>query len=128
MKKAYRILIIVLVILLAVGCSCSKRQDTKRTVKKDEQTVVSDQKLDGLEFVNVGVRNNVIKTVVINNTGYLYEGSKFKIKVMNGSGNVIVEVEDEVKEQIETGTTLEIDTKVDADLSEAASIEYMIIK
>ena len=128
MRNIYKVLIIVLVVLLAVGCSCTKKDAKKDNPTQDKQTVVNDQQLVGLEFVNVGIRNSTVKTIVLNNTGYTYEGSKFKIKIMDGSGNVIIEVEDEVKVKMETGTTLEIETTVDADLSNAASIEYTIIK
>lgn len=49
------------------------------------------------------------------------------MKIMDESGNVIVELTDEVKEEMETGTTKTIETKTNADLSKAVSIEYSII-
>ena len=68
------------------------------------------------------------RVVGLNNTGVLYEGSKFKIKIMDENGNVIVEEIDKVKEEMKTGTTKEIKTKTKADLSKAASIEYSVVK
>ena len=50
------------------------------------------------------------------------------MKIMDKEGNVLKEVEDEVKEPMETGTTKNIETKVDIDLSKAGSIEYSIVK
>ena len=120
-----------LVVGLITGCGCKKKEENKKeeTNKTNEnQTVVEDQIFEGLEFVNVGASNKIVKTIVINNTGVVYEGSKFSMKIMDENGNVLKEVTDEVKEPMETGTTKEIETKVDIDLSKAAAIEYSIVK
>ena len=75
MKKNILIGISMLLALgLVTGCGCSK-EDKKENVNTGDQTVVEDQIFEGLEFVNVGASDGVIKTVVINNTGYKYEGS-----------------------------------------------------
>ena len=109
---------------LVTGCGCSKKESVP---KSEGQTVIDDQIFEGLEFVNAGASDGVITTVLINNTGVTYEGSKFSIKIMDENGNVIVELIDEVKEEMETGTTKTIETKTDADLSKAVSIEYSIL-
>ena len=132
MKKNILIILSMLLTLsLVTGCGCSKKENKKTTKNNNnnntEQTVVEDQIFEGLEFVNVSAKDGVIKTVVINNTGYVYEGSKFSIKVMDENGTVITEEKDEVKGSMETGTTKEVQTKTKADLSKAASIEYSII-
>ena len=119
-------LIITVGVLFTVS-GCTKKEKVKNKETNPEQKVVENQIFEGLEFVNVGARDGVIKTVVINNTGYVYEGSKFKIKVMDENGNVLVEEIDEVKDSMETGTTKTIETKTNADLSKAASIEYSIV-
>ena len=125
-KKIITSIIIMTLILTVTGCGCSKKE--KESVPKSEgQTVIDDQIFEGLEFVNVGISNGIIKTVVINNTGVKYEGSKFSMKIMDENGNVIVELTDEVKEEMPTGTTKTIETKTDADLSNAVSIEYSIL-
>ena len=125
MKKNILIIISMLLTLtLVTGCGCTKN-DKINEINKD---VVKDQIFEGLEFVNVEAKNGIIKTVVINNTGYTYEGSKFSMKVMDENGEVIVEETDEVKDSMETGTTKEIETKTKADLSKAVSIEYSIVK
>lgn len=136
MKKIMVISISMLLTLgLITGCGSEKDNNINNsengnqtpTIDKN-QTVVGNQIFEGLEFLNVGVENNIIRTIVINNTGVKYEGSKFSIKVMDGAGNVLKEVIDEIKTPMETGTTLEIETNVDVDLTTAASIEYSIIK
>ncbi len=125
MKKNILIITSMLLTLtLVTGCGCTKN-DKINEINKD---VVKDQIFEGLEFVNVEAKNGIIKTVVINNTGYTYEGSKFSMKVMDENGEVIVEETDEVKDSMETGTTKEIETKTKADLSKAVSIEYSIVK
>ena len=128
MKKVIKTISMLLVLGLVTGCGCSKKEKTKEeTIENKEQTVVEDQIFEGLEFVNVGANEGVVKTVVINNTGVVYEGSKFSMKIMDENGNVLTELTDEVKEAMETGTTVTIETKTDADLSKAAAIEYSII-
>ena len=129
MKKIIITISMLLVLGLVTGCGCSKKEKIKEEtdVENKEQTVVEDQIFEGLEFVNVGANEGVVKTVVINNTGVVYEGSKFSMKIMDENGNVLTELTDEVKEAMETGTTVTIETKTDTDLSKAAAIEYSII-
>ena len=123
MKK---ILVVLLSTLLLTGCGCEKKESVKET-KDDKKTVVENQIFEGLEFVNVSAKEGVIKTVVINNTGYVYEGSKIKMIVKDENGEVLAEEIDEVKGSMETGTTKTIETKTNADLTKAASIEYSIV-
>ena len=132
MKKTIIMSISMLLVLgLITGCGCKKKEETKKeetNTPNENQTVVEDQIFEGLEFVNVGASDKVVKTIVINNTGVVYEGSKFSMKIMDSEGNVLKEVTDEVKGPMETGTTKEVQTKVDVDLSKAAAIEYSIVK
>ena len=129
MKKLISLSVSLLLVLgLVTGCGCNKKEEKKINTNNGTQTVVDDQIYEGLEFVNVGASKGVVKTVVINNTGVLYEGSKFSMKIMDEKGNVLKEATDEVKGSMETGTTKTIETKVDIDLSKATSIEYSIIK
>ncbi len=123
MKK---IIIIILVVGLVTGCGCSKKE--KEPEQINEPDVVENQDFEGLEFVNVGVKDKVIKTTIINNTNSVYNGSKFSMKIMDENGKLIKEIIDEVKEKVEVGSTLTIETKVDIDLSKAAMIEYSIVK
>ena len=129
MKKTVIASISMLLVLgLATGCGCNKKEETKTNFQNENKTVVEDQIYEGLEFVNVGASNGVIKTTVINNTGVVYEGSKFSMKIMDENGNVIKELTDSVDTKMENGTTTTIETKTDIDLSKAVSIEYSIIK
>ena len=117
---------------LLTGCGCDKKEENKGTTPNEDnnpnQSVIEDQVFEGLEFVNVGASDGIVTTVVINNTGVTYEGSKFSMRIMDASGNVLAELTDEVTVAMETGTTQRIETKTDADLSKAVSIEYSIVQ
>ncbi len=120
---------LILVLNLITGCGCSRKKEIQKENDKNEnQTVVGDQIYEGLEFVNSGINDDTVTTIVINNTGIVYEGSKFSMKIMDEKGNVLEEIEDEVKGPVENGTIKEIETKINSDLSNATSIEYSIIK
>lgn len=126
MKAKILVILLIIPILLVVGCG-NKQDKINNDGENKEQTVIENQIFEGLEFVNVGINNGVIKTVVINNTGVKYEGSKFSIKIKDENNNIIIELIDEVKEEMETGTTKTIETKTNIDLSQAKIIEYSIL-
>ena len=134
MKKIISVSILMLLVMgLVTGCGCTKKEKEDKNEKPDNTPVTADDQInnliyEGLEFVNAGVSDGVIKTIVINNTGSVYKGSKFSMKIMDKEGNTILELTDEVKGSMETGTTKTIETKVDKDLSEAVAIEYSIVK
>ena len=131
MKKIMSLSISMLLVLgIVTGCGCNKKEkeESKTNTSTGEETVIKDQIYEGLEFVNVGATNGIVKTTVINNTGVVYEGSKFSMKIMDSNGNVLKEATDEVKGPIETGTKKTVETKVGIDLSKAVSIEYSIVK
>lgn len=126
--KIIKIIVIALITtILLTGCG-KNADNIDNNPTNNENNVVENQIFEGLEFVNVGINNNIIKTVIINNTGSTYEGSKISIKIIDSEGNIITEEIEEIKELIETGNTLTIETKVDKDLTNASSIEYSIIK
>lgn len=134
MKKISKILTLVLVATIMTGCGCSKKTTSANdeNLNTDEginenSSVLKDQIFEGLEFVNTSAQNGEIETVVINNTGVVYEGSDFKMIVKDSSGNVIVELTDTVTEPMDIGTTKTIITKTTADLSKAAVIQYSIV-
>jgi hypothetical protein len=131
MKKLVKLSLMALIALpLLTGCGCDKKEEEKvnNNTNNQPEGVIADQKFEGLEFLNTGLDNGTITTIVINNTGVVYEGSKFSIKLMDNSGNVVGEVTDEVKNKMETGTTQTIETKTKLDLSKVSSIEYSIVK
>ncbi len=127
-----KIIITSLLVGMLLITGSGKKEENKDNNKENDtiNTPVVEEQIsyEGLEFVNVGANNGVIKTVAINNTKNNLKNIKFSMKVMDGNGNTIIELTEEVKETVEKGTTKEVETKVDVDLSNAASIEYSIIK
>lgn len=137
MKKISKILTLMLAISVMTGCGCSKKNTTSpdnnnQNIPTEEginadSSVMKDQIFEGLEFINTSVENGQIETVVINNTGVVYEGSDFKMIIKDSKGNVIVELVDTVKEPMAIGTTKTIITNTTVDLSNAAVIQYSIV-
>lgn len=113
-------LILLISITLLTGCSSKKGNKIE-----DARENIS---YEGLEFVNVGFENSIIKTTIINNMDRPLGKTKFSMKIMDKEGNIIVILDDEITSKIEIGTTLTIETKTNKDLSNATSIEYSIIK
>lgn len=131
MRKRISILFtMLLVVMLVTGCGCSKKKNENKidNTNNEDSSVIKDQVFEGLEFVNVSIENGEVTTVVINNTGVVYEGSKFSIDIKDNNGSSIVKLTDEVKSPMESGTTLTVVTKTNADLSNAAAIEYSVIE
>jgi hypothetical protein len=124
-----KILIVLFSVLLLTGCGCSKKEIVETEIGNniEDKTVVQNQIFDGLEFVNLSAKDGVIKTIIINNTGYVYEGSKIEIRIMDENGTVIAEEIDEVNDPMDAGTTKELVTNTNADLSKAVSVEYSIV-
>jgi len=117
--------------LLITGCGKKeeKIENNNGGVIDENNPVVEEQvSYEGLEFLNVGASNGEVSTIVINNTGRVLSNVNFTMKIMDSEGITIVELTDAVNEKMETGTTKEVNTKTDADLSRAVSIEYSVIQ
>lgn len=113
---------ILLALCLITGCGSKKENNNIQ-----EETITENKINEGLEIVNTGIENQTIKTIIINNTGATYESLKIKMIVRDSKENIILEKEIEIKEEIKTGTTKTIETKVKESLNDAASIEYNIL-
>ena len=132
MKKIIMTSLLVAMLLIT---GCGKKEENKGNNANGGNTGVVDTPVveepttyEGLEFLNVGASNGEVSTIVINNTGRVLTGTKFTMRIMDGEGNTIVELTDEIDSSMETGTTLEVETKTDADLSKAVSIEYSVVQ
>ena len=131
MKKIIMTSLLIMVLLIT---GCGKKEEKIEnnnggtTGVVDTPVVEENVTYEGLEFLNVGASNGSVSTIVINNTGRTLNNIKFTMKIMDNEGNTIVELTEEVKESMANGTTKEIETKTDKDLSSASSIEYSVIK
>lgn len=134
MKKIMSFGIMLLTILLVTsGCGCSKKSPESNNQNNnsnenfnENSSVIKDNVFEGFEFLNTGVANGQIETIVINNTGVFFEGSDFKMTIKDSEGNIIAELTDTVG-PMDFGTTKTVVTKTDVDLSKAAVIQYNII-
>ena len=79
-KTIIKIFMLMTFLLILTGCATNNSENVNKKQSNDNDMLIN-QNYDGLEFVNAKISNNEIVTVVINNTGYTYEGSKFKIKM-----------------------------------------------
>ena len=130
MKKIMSFGIMLLTILLVTsGCGCSKKRpesNNQNNNSNENSSVIKDNVFEGFEFLNTGVANGQIETIVINNTGVFFEGSDFKMTIKDSEGNIIDELTDTIG-PMDFGTTKTVVTKTDVDLSKAAVIQYNII-
>ena len=134
MKKIMSFGIMLLTIFLVTsGCGCSKKSPESNNQNNnsnenfnENSSVIKDNVFEGFEFLNTGVANGQIETIVINNTGVFFEGSDFKMTIKDSEGNIIAELTDTVG-PMDFGTTKTVVTKTDVDLSKAAVIQYNII-
>ncbi len=136
MKKKFLVaLSLLLVVGLATGCGCSKRQEGKKEEKENFNTnedVVKDQEVGELKFTNTSLKvdknYSTLVTLVSNPTSNDIEVRIFNIYVKDKDGNEIVKLEGYVGDVIPAGESREITSNADMDLSKAASIEYEMVK
>lgn len=136
MKKKFLVaLSLLLVVGLATGCGCSKRQEEKKEGKENFNTnedVVKDQEVGELKFTNTSLKvdknYSTLVTLVSNPTSNDIEVRIFNIYVKDKDGNEIVKLEGYVGDVIPAGESREITSNADMDLSKAASIEYEMVK
>ena len=124
-----------LVVGLATGCGCSKRQEGKKEEKENFNTnedVVKDQEVGELKFTNTSLKvdknYSTLVTLVSNPTSNDIEVRIFNIYVKDKDGHEIVKLEGYVGDVIPAGESREITSNADMDLSKAASIEYEMVK
>jgi len=125
--------------LFATGCGCDNKEGKKPVENKEPETtintnedVIKDQTFEGLTMTNTSlvVTNGMsnLVTEVTNNTGADYHLVEFVITVRDASGAVITTLPGYVGDVIRNGETRTIDSSIDIDLSNAASIEYSVTR
>ena len=123
--------------LFATCCGCDKKENKKEekepeTIINTNENVIKDQIFDGLTMTNTSLvttnGSSSLVTEVTNNTGSDYYLVEFIITVKDAEGNVMATLPGHVGDVIANGETRTIDSLIDIDLSEAASIEYSVTK
>lgn len=108
-----------------------KKPETNIKINTNED-VVKDQIVDGNIMRNTSliVEDGITYLVVdvTNNTDEDYTLNEYMINVKDAGGNVIVRIPGYVGEVIHVGDTKTIKSMVNMDLSEAASIDYEVVK
>lgn len=133
MKKTLLVMLsLLLVVGLATGCGCSKKEEKKEDKYNTNEDVIKDQEVEELKLTNTSLKvdNNysTLVTLVSNPTSEDKEVRVFNIYVKDKNGNEIVTLEGYVGDVVPAGESREITSNVDMDLSNAASIEYEIVK
>lgn len=136
MKKIIMMSFTVLLIVgLVTGCGCKKKE--KETVKEEikvntNKDVIKDQEVDGIKMTNTSMvtTNGLTKLVtsVTNDTDKDYKLDEYMIIIKDKDGKEIVKIPGYVGDTIKAGETRTINSSVDIDLSNAASIEYEVKK
>ena len=122
-------------LFLFTGCGCSKKNTAKEETDVEVNTneeVIKDQEVDGLKLTNTSLTKTdgiwTLVTEVSNNTGSDYELNEFTILIKDSEGNVLVTLPGYVGGTIPNGESRTINSSTDADLENAASVEYSVDK
>lgn len=136
MKKIIMMSFTVLLIVgLVTGCGCKKKEKVK--VKEEikvntNKDVIKNQEVDGIKMTNTSMvtTNGLTKLVtsVTNDTDKDYKLDEYMIIIKDKDGKEIVKIPGYVGDTIKSGETRTINSSVDIDLSNAASIEYEVKK
>ena len=128
MKK---IIIIVLSVLLLTGCACSKKEveeEKENIVEINEETVTSEQIIDGIRFKNVSLVVKDGKTefrVTLENTiTTVKKLSHLEITFKDASDNVIKTVNHYDFNNLKKGDTQNLSYTFSLDMSNVKKIEY----
>lgn len=133
MKKTLLVILsLFLVVGLATGCGCSKKEEKKEDKFNTNEDVIKDQQVEELNLTNTSLKvddnYSTLVTLVSNPTNEDKEVRVFNIYVKDKDGNEIVTLQGYVGDVIPAGESREITSNVIMDLSNATSIEYEILK
>ena len=137
-KKIVIISLASLMLLVAAGCGC-KKKDSKNKVDKEtditantNENVIKDTEVDGLLISNVSLIGEnggcLYNATVKNNSGANKELKYVKIDVKDSDGSSMITLYGNLGSNIENGATKTMSASCDKDLSKATSIEYEVVK
>ena len=141
MKKVFLTSVSMLLVLgLATGCGCSKKDSKKKSDTKEpevkvntEKEVIKDREVDGIKLTNTSLTTvdgiSTLVTSVTNESKEDYHLDEYTIIIKDADGNEIIRIPGYVGDTIKAGETRTINSSVDIDLSTSAkSIEYEVKK
>ena len=135
MRKGLLFLTLILSLGLVTGCSCEKKKEekVKEEVKVNtNKEVIKDQELEVFKFTNTSLvyedNTSILITKVRNTSSETEYLKEFKIHVKDSSGNEIVELTGFVGDNIAGNSSTTISSSYSEDLTQAASIEYEIVR
>ena len=139
-----RIIVGLIVVSFIIGCvvlvkGCSKDDNSKpisiektEAIEITDPEIIKDQVVDGLKFKNrvFVIQDGVsrIITEVTNNTGTDYSIKEYNIIIKDKNGKTLATLTGYVGEVIKNKDTKIIDTSIDRDLRDVATIEYIPVK
>lgn len=135
MKKILLTMTLLISFSLFTGCG-KKKEEPKAEEEKIEantnENVIKNQNVDGIEFTNTSliITNGVsrLTATVTNKTGSDYNLNEYDITIYDKDGNIIIIIPGYIGEVIKKDESKNLDTSVDIDLSNAASITYIVKK
>lgn len=133
MKKTLLVMLsLILVVGLTTGCGCSKKEEKKEEKYNTNEDVIKDQEVEDLKLTNTSLKvddnYSTLVTLVSNPTSEDKEVKRFNIYVKDKDGKEIITLQGYVGDVVPAGESREITSNVNMDLSNAASIEYEIVK
>lgn len=140
MNKMFKVFAICAISFLVVtGCSCQKKTDKDNDNKTNEDIkantndeVIKDQEIDVFSFTKTSLiyenGTSTLETTVTNNSDETQYLKEFKIIVKDSEGNEIVTMTGFIGDSIEAKASRVIDSTYGEDLTNAASIEYEVVK
>lgn len=133
--KKIGLFITILMIIIASGCSCSKKEKEDEIkeedviVEVDDKTVTSDQIIDGIRFKNVSliVKNGKTEFRVIleNTVTTVKKIEHLQITFKDQNGNVVKTVNHYDFNNMKKGDTKNLSYTFSIDMSSVKTIEYV---
>ena len=120
---------------LITGCGCKKKEEKKEdnVVKSNtNEEVIKDQKIETFEFTNTSLvyinGTSSLETKVKNNSDKEAYLKEFKIHIKGKDGKEIIELTGFVGSKLKAGEERILTSNCGMDITNAASIEYEIVK
>ena len=143
MNRNLKIISFIFVCSLLFVTGCGKKNNTNSNVNNEKTTtqevkvntnenVIKNQVVDGIEMKDTSMitENGVttFQTTVVNNTGSDYRLNEYSIIVKDQEGNIIKTIPGYIGSTIKNGESKKLKSTTNADMVNAYSVEYQVIK